>query len=119
MIADFVNHRGGGLLMLGSHRSFVEGGYAGTPVAEVLPVVLDQLGDGPEDASAERSADPSRSRRGGFYQEVSVQPTRAGATHPSTLIADTEAASLERWKTVPPVTVVNPITRSSPAPPRC
>ncbi len=114
MIADFVNHRGGGLLMLGSHRSFVEGGYAGTPVAEVLPVVLDQLGDGPEDASAEGSADPSRSRRGGFYQEVSVQPTRAGATHPSTLIADTEAASLERWKTLPPVTVVNPITEVKP-----
>ena len=40
MISDFVNHRGGGLLMLGSRRSFAEGGYAGTPVADVLPVVV-------------------------------------------------------------------------------
>ena len=116
MISDFVNHRGGGLLMLGSHRSFVEGGYAGTPVAEVLPVVLDQPSEGPADAANPGASadDLSRSRRRGFYQEVSVQTTRAGATHPSTLIADTEAASLERWETLPPVTIVNPITEVKP-----
>ena len=33
MIADFVNARGGGLLMLGGRFSFAEGGYGGTPVA--------------------------------------------------------------------------------------
>ena len=99
MIADFVNHRGGGLLMLGSHRSFAEGGYAGTPVADVLPVVLDASRGDTEES---------------FFQEVRVQPTRAGATHPSTLIADTEAASVERWETLPPVTVVNPITETKP-----
>ena len=99
MIADFVNHRGGGLLMLGSHRSFAEGGYAGTPVADVLPVVLDEArGD------AEES----------FFQEVSVETTRAGATHPSTLIAENEDASVERWGTLPPVTIVNPITEVKP-----
>ena len=92
MIADFVNHRGGGLLMLGSHRSFAEGGYAGTPVADVLPVVLDPAGGDTEES---------------FFQEVRVEPTRAGAAHPSTLIADTEAASVERWETLPPVTIVN------------
>ncbi len=99
MIADFVNHRGGGLLMLGSHRSFAEGGYAGTPVADVLPVVLD-AGQGDTEES--------------FFQEVRVEPTRAGATHPSTLIAENEAASVERWETLPPVTVVNPITETKP-----
>ena len=99
MIADFVNDRGGGLLMLGSHRSFAEGGYAGTPVADVLPVVLD-----PASADTEES----------FFQEVRVEPTRAGATHPSTLIADSEVASVERWETLPPVTVVNPITETKP-----
>ena len=41
MIADFVSKRGGGLLMLGGRRSFAEGGWAGTPVGEVLPVMLD------------------------------------------------------------------------------
>ena len=99
MIADFVNHRGGGLLMLGSHRSFAEGGYAGTPVAEVLPVVLDSANGDSEES---------------FFQEVRVEPTRAGETHPSTLIADNEAASVERWETLPPVTIVNPITDTKP-----
>ncbi len=41
MLAEFVSKRGGGLLMLGGRRSFAEGGWAGTPVAEVLPVELD------------------------------------------------------------------------------
>ena len=99
MIADFVNHRGGGLLMLGSHRSFAEGGYAGTPVADVLPVVLDpSRGDGEE----------------GFFQAVSVETTRSGSIHPATLIAETETASVERWGTLPPVTIVNPITEVKP-----
>src|SRR6185503_3282950 len=40
MLADFVNVRGGGLLMLGGRRSFAEGGYAGTPLADVMPVVV-------------------------------------------------------------------------------
>ena len=88
------------MLMLGSHRSFVEGGYAGTPVADVLPVVLDSAREG---ESGE-----------GYFAEVSVRTTRAGATHPSTLIADTEEASRERWDTLPPVTVVNPITEVKP-----
>ena len=40
MIAEFVDVRGGGLLLLGGHRAFAEGGYAGTPVADVMPVML-------------------------------------------------------------------------------
>ena len=75
MIADFVSERGGGLLMLGGQRSYAEGGYAGTPVADVLPVVLD-----------ERAVDGE----GSFFVETDVRPTRAGATHPSTQIAETE-----------------------------
>jgi uncharacterized membrane protein len=99
MIADFVNRRGGGLLMLGSHRSFSEGGYAGTPVEDVLPVVLEPMDGDSEDS---------------FFAEVTVATTRAGATHPATQIADTEEASRERWQTLPPVTVVNPITEAKP-----
>ena len=99
MIADFVNQRGGGLLMLGSHRSFSQGGYAGTPVADVLPVVIEPLA-----ADAEES----------FFAEVRVATTRAGASHAATQIAETEEASVERWDTLPPVTVVNPITEPKP-----
>lgn len=32
---------GGGLIMVGGQNSFVAGGYAGTPLADVLPVTLD------------------------------------------------------------------------------
>ena len=99
MIADFVNHRGGGLLMLGSHRSFGQGGYAGTPVADVLPVVLDETrSDGDES----------------FFVQVGVEPTRAGTAHAATQIADTEDASAARWRELPPITIVNPITEVKP-----
>jgi uncharacterized membrane protein len=35
---------GGGLVMVGGQKSFVAGGYAGTPLADVLPVQLGDLG---------------------------------------------------------------------------
>ena len=99
MIADFVSERGGGLLMLGGQRAFAEGGYAGTPVADVLPVVLDERdGDG----------------EGDFFAETRVRPTRAGTTHPATQIAETEEASAARWAELPPITVVNAITDVKP-----
>ena len=36
----FVSDRGGGFLMIGGLNSFREGGYAGTPIEDVLPVQL-------------------------------------------------------------------------------
>ena len=94
MIADFVSERGGGLLMLGGQRAYAEGGYAGTPVADVLPVVL---------------GEPAGEDDAGFFLETDVRPTRAGATHPATQIADTEEASGARWLELPPITLVNEI----------
>ena len=99
MITDFVSQRGGGLLTLGGKRAFAEGGYAGTPVADVLPVVL------------ERSAADSEES---FFVELRVQPTRSGATHPATQIADSEEASADRWEELPAISVVNPITEVKP-----
>jgi uncharacterized membrane protein len=96
MIADFVSQRGGGLLMLGGKRAFVEGGYAGTPVEDVLPVELD--------APAAKD----------FLTEVTVEPTPAGRTHPVAQIAGTEEESAERWNSLPPLTVVNPLTEVKP-----
>ena len=99
MVADFVNHRGGGLLMMGGRRSFAEGGYAGTPVADVLPVVLDAARSDGEES---------------FFAETAVETTRAGATHVATQIADTEELSAARWQELPPITVVNPISEVKP-----
>jgi uncharacterized membrane protein len=97
MLADFVNKRGGGLLMLGGRRSFAEGGWAGTPVGEVLPVVIDMAG-----------------RPAPYFSELSVHPTRAGAVFPITQIAETEQASTSRWNEMPAVSSVNPIHEVKP-----
>ncbi len=97
MIADFVSVRGGGLLALGGRRAFAEGGYAGTPVAEALPVVLDAPRAGAE-----------------FFAEVKVAPTRLGVAHAATQIDDTERASAERWKALPAVTAVNALRHVKP-----
>jgi uncharacterized membrane protein len=97
MMADFVSLRGGGLLALGGRRAFAEGGYAGTPLAEVLPVQLE----------ASKAADT-------FLQSLAVQPTKLGETHVATQVGVTEKASADRWATLPPLTTVNPIHRVKP-----
>jgi uncharacterized membrane protein len=97
MMADFVSLRGGGLLALGGRLAFTEGGYAGTPLAEALPVQLE----------AAKAADT-------FLQGVTVQPTKLGATHVATQVGATEKASADRWATLPPLTTVNPIHRVKP-----
>jgi uncharacterized membrane protein len=96
MLADFVSKRGGGLLMLGGRRSFAEGGWAGTPVAEVLPV--------------EFTESPRGQKQGEEYvASVSTKPTRAGLSYPVTQLGDTEQASSTKWDGMPSVTTVNPI----------
>ncbi|HJR60140.1 MAG TPA: glutamine amidotransferase [Vicinamibacterales bacterium] len=100
MIAEFVEKRGGGLLMLGGPRAFAEGGYAGTPVADALPVVLDR---------AVRTADADNPPT-----HLAVRPTRAGASHAVTQIAGSEAASAERWPDLPRLTSVNTIRAVKP-----
>jgi uncharacterized membrane protein len=93
MISEFVDRRGGGLLMLGGPRSFAEGGYAGTAVADVLPVVLDR----------------NKLQAKGSVMRLTVKPTRAGNATAVTQLGATEAASAERWNTLPVVTAVNHI----------
>ena len=95
MIADFVSKRGGALLMLGGRRAFAEGGWAGTPVGEVLPVVLD--------------TDNGRKSAQYFSGFMPVHPTRAGQISPVTQIADNEEHSTERWNEMPEITSVNQV----------
>ncbi len=91
-IADFVSVRGGGLLMLGGARSFAEGGYGGTPVADALPLMID-----PRTPASEAT----------FFTRLKVAPTRLGREHAVTQIADTEAASVARWPQLPLITTIN------------
>jgi uncharacterized membrane protein len=92
MIAEFVERRGGGLVMLGGARSFGEGGYGGTPVADALPLLIDPK---------TRASDPAPLMR------LKIAPTRAGQAHAVTQIADSESASSARWGELPQVTAVN------------
>lgn len=95
MMADFVGQRGGGLLVLGGPRAFAEGGYAGTPLADALPVVLDPT-SGPE------------------LVELLAELTPAGRRHPAMRLSGDANSSADRWSTLPPVTSVNAITRVKP-----
>jgi uncharacterized membrane protein len=92
MIHDFVSERGGGLLVLGGRNALAEGGYEGTPVAEVIPVVL----------GAPQGEDPRPI-------EVKVSPTPAGALNPATQIADPGQTPSEVWDRLPALTTLNPI----------
>ena len=99
MLADFVGERGGGLLLLGGRRAFAEGGYAETPLADVMPV---------EVTRTEENGD------GEFFAELEISPTPAGIMHPATQLGPTEQASLARWKTMPVLSTVNRIGRAKP-----
>jgi len=98
MLADFVSERGGGLLALGGRRALAEGGYAGTPVADVLPVELARLPDSPAP----------------HFVELKADVTVPGSIHAATQIADAESLSVKRWKTLPAVSSVNRIGRTKP-----
>ena len=98
MISEFVDRRGGGLLMLGGPRAFAEGGYAGTAVADVLPVVLER----------------NNVQAKGTVSRLNVRPTRAGAATAVTQLGATEAASAEKWNSLPVVTTVNRVTAVKP-----
>jgi hypothetical protein len=90
MIADFVAVRGGGLLALGGRSSLAEGGYAGTPVADVLPLELD----------------PRWLRDSLYFTELKVRPTRAGLVHAATRIT-AEPDPTARWDKLPALSSVN------------
>jgi hypothetical protein len=97
MLADFVSKRGGGLLMLGGRRAFSEGGWAGTPVAEVLPVNL----------TGTAIQNPNTTDIEAVH--LNVHPTRAGATFPVTQLSASEEDSTSKWSDLPTVTSVNRI----------
>ncbi len=98
MLEDFVNVRGGSLLVLGGGRSFSEGGWAGTPLADALPVVLDR--------AAPKPLSPPL--------ELTVRPTPAGQAHPATQITDTDAEAAAKWRDLPPLYAVNLVREAKP-----
>ena len=99
MLADFVSVRGGGLVQLGGRRSFSEGGYAGTPLADVMPVVV-------EGAAVADSLT--------FFADLKPSLTPAGLAHAVTQIGTARIPAAEKWDALPAVTSVNRIRRVKP-----
>ena len=88
-VADFVDVRGGGLLVLGG-RSLVKQGFAGTALEEVLPLRLTGLGSGVVRVSARPDA------------QFAVTLTPDGQSHPIMRIGGPVDLAV-RWAAVPPL----------------
>lgn len=95
MLVDFASQRGGGVLFLGGQRALSEGGFAGTPLAELSPVVLY---DRPADQG--RPADRGRPE---LLTDLRLELTPQGRAHPATLLRDDREEANELWPTLPPL----------------
>jgi uncharacterized membrane protein len=83
LIREFVDRRGGGLLLLGGRQSLSDGVWGGSQVAAALPVIL------PEG-------------RDTFHRDpATVSLTPAGEDSVITRLVDDSAANAERWKKLP------------------
>lgn len=87
-VRDFVRD-GGGLAMLGGARSFNSGGYAESPLREVLPVEMDG--------------------KSGYEigTEMRAVLTPAGKGHPITRLRSEPKANEQAWKQLPALTTFN------------
>jgi uncharacterized membrane protein len=101
MIEQFVARRGGGFLALGGPRSFDIGKYAGTPVADLLPLALDGNYD---EAQAETSV-----------SNFKAALTTRGQTHAITRLAEERAQSAKEWEALPPVSIPEILPQTKPA----
>jgi len=96
LLQQFVSQRGGGLLMMGGRGSFGPGGYARTPIGEMLPVYLDR-------ATAEPLADGYR-----------LKLTREGWLQPWIRTRSNEADEQQRLAGMPPFFSLNRIESIKP-----
>jgi uncharacterized membrane protein len=98
MLVEFVSVRGGGLLVLGGRKAFATGGWGQTPLADVLPVVVE----------------PSAAADTAFFVEVAVEPAVLGLDHPVLQLRPTPEASAARWDSLPALSLLTPIREAKP-----
>lgn len=83
LIHDFVDRRGGGLLFLGGRASLSEGGYASSPLADLIPTRLPQY-------------------KGTFHRDFTgVELTPQGAQSVICRLDDDPVKNAEHWKRMP------------------
>jgi len=96
LLEEFVKTRGGGLLMLGGVNSFGLGGYAGTPVARLLPV---RVGAGDAAYSDET---------------LQAQPTAEALAHPVMQLLPDPEQNRRLWSSVPDLIGITPVSGVKP-----
>jgi uncharacterized membrane protein len=85
LIKDFVDRRGGGLLLLGGRYALADGAWSLSSMADLLPVVLP-------------------SHKGTFHREqATVELTPAGAESIICRLLEDPAKNIDRWKKLPPL----------------
>ena len=89
-IEAFVSRRGGGFLAMGGRLAFDGGNYRGTPVADVLPLVLEG-----------RSTDVADS----FAPVFKPLLTQAGQTHPILRLSEDRGVSQKIWSELPTISI--------------
>ena len=99
-LREFVRRRGGGLLVMGA-QSFLGRGLVGTPVEDVLPMLLNRRTDAALPAAA-----------AGTTGDVAL--TETGADHPITRIGSTLEESRKRWEALPPLATASALGGARP-----
>ena len=97
-LAEATN-RGAGLMMLGGFHSFGPGGYAATPLADVLPVTMHRFDRQPLDGPI----------RGDLHHAgpLRMRPTPFGLLHFTLMLAGSREENLAVWSRLPPLEGAN------------
>ncbi len=98
LMESFVRVRGGGFLMMGGRNAFAEGDYAGTPVADMLPVHLD---------FTRAQVLPKRFESEGGERGFRFVPTSAGLEHPFMKLSPDPTTNRSLWSGMPTLTSIN------------
>lgn len=96
LLRRFVTERGGGFFMLGGKDSFQKGGFDHTPIASLLPVYLDRMPAGRDEASADARSTAIR-----------MTLTREGWLEPWARLRDNEQGEQERLAKMTDFRVLN------------
>jgi uncharacterized membrane protein len=91
LIRQFVDRRGGGLLLLGGQFSLADGGWNASNLTDLLPTTLPT-----QTGTFHREADP---RNGTTHTTVELAP--AGVDSIITRLVDDPAANAAKWKNLP------------------
>ncbi len=86
LLQDFVDKRGGSLLLLAGRYGLSAGGWANTPIAPMLPTVL-----------------PEKDGSSFVQRAAAAMPTAYGEQSAITRLSGDGRSNIEQWKSLPPL----------------